>query len=125
VKWLDRDLVNGPYIGLATTEAAFREALAHCEVPPEKQPGDWIAPGKDARAFYLDNPKGDLVCIVAIRVTPDVDGVQIAALLVHEAVHVWQVFAERIGEENPSREFEAYAIQAITQRLLQAYADQL
>lgn len=122
-EWLHRDLILGPYLWLATSEAEFREALEHCEVPAHQQPAEWMNDGKDARAYYLDNPRGELVCIVAIRIRPEVSGVQIASLLVHEAVHVWQVFIERMGEENPSREFEAYSIQAITQRLLQAYVD--
>lgn len=125
MKWLDRDLITGPYLFLATNEEQFRQALSHCEVPPHKQPAEWLKPGKDGLATYLDNPKGELVCIISIATRPDIDGVQIAGLLVHEAVHVWQEFRERMGDTAPSREFEAYSIQAIAQRLMEAYADQL
>jgi hypothetical protein len=45
----------------------------------------------------------------------------VVALLVHEAVHLWQYIKEDIGEHNPSKEFEAYAIQNLTQELLQSY----
>jgi len=38
---------------------------------------------------------------------------------------VWQEYSSRIGETNPSSEFEAYSIQAIAQRLMTAYADSL
>lgn len=47
--------------------------------------------------------------------------VEITGLLVHEAMHVWQSILESIGEEKPGREMEAYAMQAITQELLQAF----
>lgn len=46
---------------------------------------------------------------------------QIAGILVHEATHVWQQVRKTIGEELPSVEFEAYAMQAIAQGLLNAY----
>jgi hypothetical protein len=46
---------------------------------------------------------------------------QVYALLVHEAVHIWQDVKHRIGEDNPSSEFEAYAIQNISQELMLAY----
>ena len=45
------------------------------------------------------------------------------ALLVHEAVHVWQAFCEDIGEKSPSDEFEAYSIQSISYELMTAYAN--
>jgi hypothetical protein len=58
-------------------------------------------------------------------VAEGITGLQVAALLVHEAVHVWQLFRESIGEHGPSKEFEAYSIQAISQRLMERYRDSL
>jgi hypothetical protein len=46
-------------------------------------------------------------------------------MLVHEAVHVWQFHCENIGEREPSIEFEAYSIQAVSQFLMEAYAASL
>lgn len=43
------------------------------------------------------------------------------ALLVHECVHVWQEIKERMGEKEPSSEFEAYSIQLIFLGLLAIY----
>lgn len=50
------------------------------------------------------------------------DGVAVASLLVHEAVHAWQYVLEDIGQrDKPGREIEAYALQAICIELLDAY----
>ena len=43
------------------------------------------------------------------------------ALLVHESVHVWQEIKRRMGEDNPSVEFEAYSVQSIFLGLLSLY----
>ena len=59
---------------------------------------------------------------MCIAVTGNRLPVEVAGLLVHEAVHVWQEYADRIGETHPGREQEAYAIQAISQELMTEYA---
>lgn len=46
---------------------------------------------------------------------------QVAAMLAHEATHVWQENKEWMREKEPGHEIEAYAIQYITQQLLRAY----
>lgn len=51
------------------------------------------------------------------------DGAEIASVLVHEAVHVYQECLEYLGEKKPGREFEAYSIQTISEQLLRAYAE--
>lgn len=125
MKWLARDLIRGPYLGLALSEKQFRAALRHCQIPPADWP-NWIKTDHaDATTHFLENPRKHLVAVVCLRHRDDVDGVQIASLLVHEAVHVWQEFRARIGESEPSPEFEAYSIQAISQELMQAYADSI
>jgi hypothetical protein len=58
-------------------------------------------------------------------VTESVTAVQIAALLVHEAVHIWQQYCADIGEKEPASEQEAYAIQSISQTLMEEYARRL
>ena len=47
---------------------------------------------------------------------------EVAGLLIHEAVHVWQGYARDLGEDNPGDEQEAYAIQSIAQELLAEFA---
>ena len=41
-------------------------------------------------------------------------------LIVHECAHVWQVIKQKIGETDPGMEMEAYALQAITQEMIEA-----
>lgn len=121
--WLNRDLIVGPYLTLVLSEKECHKAFRLCRLPKD-QWAPWIKTDTaDATMHRLDNPSGNLVCIVAMRVRPGISGVQAASMLVHEAVHVWQCFRQRIGEESPSAEFEAYAIQAISQRLMSAYAE--
>lgn len=65
---------------------------------------------------------GEAVCIVCLSGTEGRSGVEIAGMLIHEAVHIWQQYCEDIGERHPGDEQEAYAIQAIAQELLAEYA---
>lgn len=43
------------------------------------------------------------------------------ALIVHEAVHIWQHIKKLSGERNPSKEFEAYGIQGLCVQLFAEY----
>lgn len=118
--WLDRGLIIGPYLALATNEAEYSKALKHLKV---KEETEWITNShSDATCHWVESPDSGLCCIVAVRPKEETTGIQIAAILVHEAVHVWQQFCINIGEKTPSAEFEAYSIQAIAQRLMEAYA---
>jgi len=121
--WLDRKLIVGPYLTLVLSDAEFQKAMDDCGQPKNGRPA-WISNDQsDATAHTLENATGEMCCIVALRLQPDVSGVQVAGLLVHEAVHAFQRFCCSIGETDPSSEFEAYSIQAISQALLQAFAD--
>lgn len=126
VKWLDRNLFMSPYYyGLATTEATFYAALKSAKVPREDWPADVLGEHSNATVHYVKNTKGQRIALVFIKPKKDTTGVQIAALLVHEAMHIWRRIREDVGEWQPSREFEAYAMQCISQELMQAYADTL
>jgi hypothetical protein len=48
--------------------------------------------------------------------------VEIAGILVHEAVHIWQEYCDFYGEDKPGREQEAYAIQFIAHELMTEFA---
>lgn len=123
VEWVDRALIVGPYIALVLNEKQFHKAMNHCQIKTSKH-GDWIkTPHSDATVHFLENPKGEQCCIVALRVKKKTDPTSIVGLLVHESVHIWQQFKRRIGEHEPSDEFEAYSIQTISQRLIESYSE--
>lgn len=121
--WLDRGLIIGPYLALVQCEKDYVRAMKDCGIP-EDQIDPWIATSQaNATMHSLGNQKNKLCCIVALYSAANCSPIEIAGLLVHEAVHVWQKFREDIGEKHPSSEFEAYSIQVISQQLMQAYAD--
>lgn len=118
--WLDRRIAkSGPYLTLCLSEQEFRDTLAHCKITDRI---DWVSSGADATMHTLDHESGDLVCIVCLRDYAGRDPVEVAGMLVHEAVHVWQRYADAMGERHPGSEQEAYAIQAIAQELMAEFA---
>ena len=124
IKWLDRRVAHpGPYLALCTNEAQYVQALKDCGVKPID---DWIkTPQADATAHHLHNKAGEFVCVICLRTKPETTAIEIAGLLVHEAVHVVQEYFARIGEHSPGREQEAYAIQGVAQELMNAYSETL
>lgn len=123
VSWLDRTLIVAPlYIGFCVSEAAYLREMKKRGVANAPA---WIpSPQSDACVHFVDRDGGrHELALVCLRETERSTGIGIAALLVHEAVHIWQRCKERIGERDPSAEFEAYSIQAISQQLMQAYLD--
>lgn len=127
VDWLDRALfVSSHYYCLCTTEAQFHAALRHLDVPRESYPAFVLNAHSDATVHYLESNDGlKHSAIVCLRVREGIEGTQIASLLVHEAVHIWQATKKDYGEREPSAELEAYAIQNIAQRLMESYAEQV
>ena len=48
---------------------------------------------------------------------------EINAMIVHEAVHVWQEIKSMMYEKEPSSEFEAYSIQQIALNLMSEFKE--
>lgn len=118
--WLDRRVsAPGPYLALVLSQGEFDAAMRHCRVQ-EGRP--FVNAGAHATTHCLDNGRGDLACVVGLSDTSGRDPIEVAGLLVHEAVHVWQQHCESIGEDNPAAEQEAYGIQAIAQELMAEYS---
>lgn len=87
-----------------------------------KQYGPWInTPQADATAHYLIASHGQSV-VVCLGNWHGKNPVEVAGLLVHEAVHAWQEWCEFYGEREPGREQEAYAIQGLSQELMAEFA---
>ena len=71
-------------------------------------------------AFDVD---GELVCVVGVNMAAmeRLSPIDAAAVLVHEAVHVWQRTRARLGPGDLGVEMEAYAVQNIAARLMESY----
>lgn len=84
----------------------------------------WLT--KDACVnFYRHGTNGANCAIVSMDITTGVSLVQMNALLVHEAVHIWQEIKRQLGEGDPSAEFEAYSIQRISLELMAELSERL
>lgn len=123
-RWLDRRIAHpGPYLALCLSDEAFQTAMRRLNI---KNPPEWIkTPRAHATVHHCNNSENELCCVVCMVFEPHRDSIEIAGLLVHEAVHIWQEYASIIGETNPGREQEAYAVQCIAQELLAEYRRQL
>lgn len=127
LEWLDRSLFTcSHYYTLCTSEKYYKKALKHLNIAKADRPpflSNWHS---NATAHFFehreDKKKSCIVCI------GNVEGrtlVQVHAMLVHEAVHLWQETRNDYGEKEPSAELEAYAIQSISQRLMEEYERQI
>jgi len=114
--WLNRDIsAPGPYLCLCKSEAEFNSALKKLKVYTDIS---WLANSySHATTHYFESQQG-LATVVCIDANNSYTTIQIYALLVHEAVHVWQEWCRHIGEHTPGLEQEAYAIQQIAQNLM-------
>lgn len=125
-RWLNRTLTFcAYYYCLCTTEKQFYAELKRLGILEK----DWPSYISNAQShatthtFVLDNKAIAIVCLEKQFV--NYKGVEIAALLVHEAVHIWQKHAVRIGSFNDhGDEEEAYAIQSISQELMTSFIEQ-
>lgn len=115
--WLDRTLVQNPMaVALCTSEKEFVKKLSQIKLPKKDHP-TFLLPDAAATVhfFEVNDNKYAIVCLS----TEGRPLNQLHGLLVHEAVHIWQVVKEIISD-TPSHEFEAYAIQSISQTLMGA-----
>jgi len=120
-RWLDRRIAApGPHLALCLSEEEFEAACAHLRsrnVPP------WIRNShSQATVHVFERPGHGVTCVVCINEWQGRDPIEIAGLLVHEAVHIWQDYCDNIGENAPGREQEAYAVQSIAQELMAEFA---
>lgn len=124
MKWLGRDTVRTPHMALCLSAADFKAAARHCKV---EDPGLWLDVNRQMACVHTWEYGGTLTCVICLH--PDalsaIDSIQVACALVHEAVHVFQRLCDSIGESQPSREFEAYSIERISEQLLREFARRL
>jgi hypothetical protein len=120
VKWLDRRIsAPGPFLCLCLSEAEYRSVMKKLK---QEQFGHWIKTEQaDATAHYLFTREG-MAVVVCLSNYEKHSPIEVAGLLVHEAVHAWQQWCDFYGEKTPGCEQEAYAIQRISQELMAEFA---
>lgn len=116
--------MTGPYLCLVLSEKDFHRAYDDLAQDKAGRPPWILNDHSNATCHTLLNKRGDLAAVVALRGWQEKEGIQIACLLLHEAVHIWQCFRIHIGEHQPSAEFEAYSIQFIAQQLMYSFKEQ-
>lgn len=122
-QWLDRRIAKpGPFLTLCLTQ----EELTHAAKGLTQWPLEFPQWGARAYQFVKDGTN-DICVVVALAEDSQKNNsaIEVAGMLVHEAVHAWQYYAEKMGETRPADEQEAYAIQAISQELMSEYARRL
>lgn len=118
-RWLDRRIsVPGPYLCLCLSEHEYRIALKRIKLDSSEP---WVTQTANATTHIRHDVPG-LAAIVCLGDMEGKSQIEVAGLLVHEAVHVWQEWCVYYGEMHPGAEQEAYAIQAISQELMAEYA---
>lgn len=127
MEWLDRDLIVSPYsFALCLSKKQFKKEMKRLELPRKKWPQFLATPHASATVHFFERHGDiDFCAIVCLGDTSKVELEQVYSMLVHEAVHIWQEIRANIGERYPSSEFEAYSIQAISQRLMFSYKEQM
>lgn len=122
-KWIDRTLISSPYcIGLCISEKDFLDELERLNVPENDRPY-FVQSNKDAAVhFFKQTDTRNLCALVCIKPRNNkIDPNALIGLLIHEADHIWRAICDELGETFPSKEFEAYSLQAISQRLIEKY----
>lgn len=107
------------HYGLCVDEQAY---LAECRRLRNSDPPPFVSNGRDAMVHFMVQGMRELA-LVCIRVRRGIDRNQVVSLLLHEAVHIWQAMEDKIGEDKPGKEIEAYHIQRIAQDLIYWYDD--
>ena len=121
--WLDRGLIYGPYYTLCLTPKDFKAAMKHLGV--EEPPPFAKSEHSDATTYFCTGKQAKLCAVVAMGGWHKRTGIEIAGLLVHEAVHIWQEWCSRVGETDPGSETEAYSVQWLSQQLMWEFQRQV
>jgi hypothetical protein len=112
----------GPHLTLCLNVAEYKQALKHLKVAPVDE---WIKNSHaNATVYTIASPAG-LACIVCLNGYENHNPIEVAGLLVHESVHIWQEYCDYYGETQPGSEQEAYAVQALAQELMAEFARRL
>ncbi len=115
--WCNRIMLESQYVGLCVTEKQYLAELRRLKIESDEA-GPFLVNGYGACCHFFENHDTlGRACIVCIQPTKTSTLEQCYALLLHEAVHIWQDERKKMNERDPSPEFEAYCIQSIAQGL--------
>lgn len=125
--WLDNHLIMGCCFTLCLNQKQYNQALKDAQVRKAIRKTFMQHAGADGctETFSVDGCKPVCLVSLASSVTKKSSRAYIYGVLVHEAVHVWQKYRDWIGETNPSKEFEAHAIEQISYQLICAFNKQV
>lgn len=121
--WIKCPLFPAFYYGFCPSEKAWYKEfkrIGYGTVPTYSK--------MDGNTFFFDSDYADVkgnCALVTINNAKDKEGILIAALLAHEAVHIKQAILRSVGEDNVGDETEAYLVQRIAQDLMWAYYDRI
>jgi hypothetical protein len=124
--WLERKMFYGGYLAFVTSQEEFELALKEIECTDCQD--TFVPNGWPACTHTFANVNGSIACVVGFDMerAAKEDPIDVAALLVHEAVHVWQENEKAAGKLGCfGEEGEAYSIQNISTRLMAAYVGRL
>jgi hypothetical protein len=123
--WCSTELIRCQLkYAICLSEQAFKTEMVRLKVA--SPPPFMATTHANASVHYFSSDAGELAILCM-----DLEGsrkrapIEVAGLLVHEAVHIFQQDCEYRGEKNPSAEYEAYSIQMIAQELMIAYTKAL
>ncbi|MFG1413466.1 hypothetical protein V5G24_20360 [Xanthobacter sp. VTT E-85241] len=118
VVWCDRGWLP-TYFGFCPSKRAWKKEMKRLGAAEPY-------PTSDGRCTTFENTKAGKLCVIVTiseRIDHKDDPIGVLGLVTHEAAHVWQAIKNDIGEDRPSHEFEAYAMQNIVMEICKAYAD--
>lgn len=124
--WCSRQIMESPiYYGICTNEKMFRKQCRSIGIPVKDIPDYMANERADATVHFMEARKGRAAAIVCVSPNNKYTKLELYALLVHEATHIWQRIRRHICEDSPSDEFEAYSIQRISLELMSNYETQI
>mgnify|MGYP001564366254 FL=1 len=122
MKWLRRDIHTlFCCYALCLSEDDFLKEVRKLGM---KNHSEWVNKGGGARVHHFTQKIGPDMAIVCLTQPPGIHKSQVLSMIVHEAAHIFQWHCDDIGEASPSKEFQAYAMQHITQELFRSYEEQ-
>lgn len=119
MRWIEGpcDFIPFPRFTLVKNERDFSRVLK--EVVCKDHP-PFVLDGKHATVHEFVS-LGETSMVVCVSLPKNAKDYAVYSLLAHEAVHIWQKVEQMMGEQDTSREFEAYAVQFICKNLFKLW----